>query len=107
MIRFTPNDGPTVDPCPQRLGFPPLSSRFAVALRRQWMLGADLRDRLVSVTGAGHRFVGDLARRAARDLHGWDVPWQPAFASCCVSAGASAAGLRRAGTGNRCPWNRS
>ena len=78
-----------------------ISAAAPAAVRRQRMRGADLRDRLVPADRAGDRFVGRVARRAARHVHGRHVPRQPAAAAVRVAGAASAARLRDARGGHR------
>ena len=74
---------------------PPVSIS-ARALRGQRLRGADLRDRLVPDVATRAGVVGGVDRRAARNLHGRDVPRQPGACALRFSPSASAARLRHA-----------
>src|SRR5205823_4344893 len=70
-----------------------------LVVRGQWLLRADLRDRLVPGTAAGNRFLGGFPGRLAWYLHGRDVPGEYRLAAFDLAAVSSSARLRLAGTG--------
>ena len=79
----------------------PVSAPAGGSVRGRRLRRAHLRGRLVPIAGAVDRFVGSLARRAARHLHGWNVRGQSPVAASGVHPPAPDSRLRFAGTGDR------
>src|ERR1035438_2659174 len=98
-MRLGPQDPPSIRV--QRRCAPPFAPAPG-ALRRQRMLGPDLRNRLVSVAATGDRVERRVARRAAGYFHGRTLHGEPPIAAAEARRTASPARLRQAGA-----WYRS